>query len=139
MSTPDRVTSSSAAAAVDGHTQALRRRQPDSSRSATAELDLDLATRARIAAGYSRNKKLNDELQSGAATGTARGHLLLVCECGRADCAETIELTELEYEAARSHSQLYVVAPGHGFPGITAPITVVGSRFELVELMHAHQ
>jgi hypothetical protein len=121
---------------TSGQLPASRERRPPS---AIDELELDLATRARIAAGYNRNKKLNDELQSGAATGMARGHLLLVCECGRTDCAETIELTELEYEAARSHSRLYVVAPGHGFPGITEPITVVGRRFELVELSHVYR
>jgi hypothetical protein len=94
---------------------------------------LSLAAGARVASGYRRNRELNAELQA-AATVQDSGPWLLVCECGTDGCAETVELTRLEYEAARSHQHLYVVAPGHGSPGITSTVTSVPRRFDLVEL-----
>ena len=38
---------------------------------------------------------------------------LFVCECGRADCAEAIELELGQYDALRSSSGTYVMVPGH--------------------------
>jgi hypothetical protein len=36
-----------------------------------------------------------------------------VCECGREDCAEPLEMTHEGYEAVRSNPLRFVVVPGH--------------------------
>jgi hypothetical protein len=39
--------------------------------------------------------------------------LNFVCECGREDCIEQIELTRGEYEAVRAHPTRFATLPGH--------------------------
>jgi len=46
------------------------------------------------------------------------GSLDLVCECGRADCAERIELSREAYEAVRADPTQFVVVPGHELPDV---------------------
>jgi hypothetical protein len=41
-----------------------------------------------------------------------------VCECGRADCAASIELTIAEYERVRSDPAQFVIASGHESPNV---------------------
>ena len=38
---------------------------------------------------------------------------LFVCECGRPDCSEAIELVLSEYDALRSSPGTFVMVPGH--------------------------
>jgi hypothetical protein len=42
------------------------------------------------------------------------GPIDFLCECGSAECTETIPLTRTEYERIRSDPALFVVKPGHG-------------------------
>ena len=42
-----------------------------------------------------------------------REPLLLVCECGSADCEERIRVAAADYERLRSDPLLYAVRPGH--------------------------
>ena len=35
------------------------------------------------------------------------------CECGRLDCRERVAMTAVEYDAVRTSSTTFVVAPGH--------------------------
>ena len=44
------------------------------------------------------------------------------CECGRADCAEPIALTLVEYEAIRAESTHFCVVPEHEQPEIETVI-----------------
>jgi hypothetical protein len=44
------------------------------------------------------------------------------CECGRADCAEPITMTLIEYEAIRAESTHFGVVPGHEQPEIESVI-----------------
>jgi hypothetical protein len=41
-----------------------------------------------------------------------------VCECGRLECLERIELTRSQYEAVRSDARRFVVVPGHEDPRV---------------------
>jgi hypothetical protein len=36
-----------------------------------------------------------------------------ICECGRGDCVEQVELTLVEYERVRSEPECFVLKPGH--------------------------
>lgn len=42
--------------------------------------------------------------------------LTLVCECGDANCTQTIELTKTEYEAVRSIANRFAIVPNHENP-----------------------
>ena len=39
-----------------------------------------------------------------------------VCECGRLDCSEPMQLTGAEYAHVRSDGALFAVKPGHELP-----------------------
>jgi hypothetical protein len=95
-------------------------------------------TRAHHSSAYARNKALNEELHDRQLHSARRlsgsGPWLLVCECGDEACAETLELSEVEYEAVRSHPRLYAVASGHDLAAPSSLVTSVGRRFALVEL-----
>jgi hypothetical protein len=58
--------------------------------------------------------------------------MVFVCECGNAECAETIEVTLAEYEAARSQPTLFMVVPGHELGEITRVLDQ-NERFAVVE------
>src|SRR5215210_2056957 len=40
----------------------------------------------------------------------------IICECGRADCMEHLELERDEYEAVRAEGALFAIKPGHELP-----------------------
>jgi two-component system chemotaxis response regulator CheY len=57
-------------------------------------------------------RAVNDDLVE--ATGAAcRGASLLVCECDREDCSESLPVDFADYEAVRMHPAHFLVAPGH--------------------------
>jgi hypothetical protein len=58
-----------------------------------------------------------------------------VCECGDADCVRTIELSRAEYEAVRSSSNRFVIAPNHENPEMEVVISE-GSRFAVVDKIY---
>jgi hypothetical protein len=39
--------------------------------------------------------------------------MIFVCECGKTDCTEQIELRRSEYEAIRANPKHFAVLPGH--------------------------
>jgi hypothetical protein len=57
---------------------------------------------------------------------------VMFCECGRLECRERVPMTLEEYEAVRSRSTTFLVAPGHAILDVE---TVVdhNERFEVVE------
>jgi hypothetical protein len=84
---------------------------------------------------HALNRQLNDRLSAREAQGDRPMPLLLVCECGRSDCAETIVVSPTEYAAAQSCEHLYLVAPEHQSPGVTNVIAEAERRFSMVELL----
>lgn len=48
-----------------------------------------------------------------ATDAARRGVAFLVCECGRDDCSEAVEIDFLEYESVRTYQAQFLVAPGH--------------------------
>jgi hypothetical protein len=84
--------------------------------------------RKRLAANEVFFRELNEKLErqtDGSDT------LIVVCECADEDCAQRLELTRPEYEAARSEPVLFVVAHGHVDPEIEEVISHT-ERYELV-------
>jgi hypothetical protein len=55
-----------------------------------------------------------------------------LCECSAAACIEIVELTNDEYERARSHPTRFVLVPGHQRPELER-VVEEHERFLLVE------
>jgi hypothetical protein len=77
-------------------------------------------------------RQVNERLEElTARLGETGGRLDLVCECGRADCAERIQLGAAEYEALRSDPVLFAVVPGHEQPEAETVVSH-GEGFDVV-------
>ena len=57
---------------------------------------------------------------------------LVFCECGRLECSERVPMTADEYDAVRSRSTTFVVAPGHEQNDVERVIETT-ERFRIVE------
>jgi len=55
-----------------------------------------------------------------------------VCECGRNDCTELLEVTRAQYEAVRSDPRRFLVLPGHEHTD-TARVVERNSGFSVIE------
>jgi hypothetical protein len=55
-----------------------------------------------------------------------------LCECDRADCRETVNVTRAEYEAVRAVPTHFIVLPNHQDPRIEH-VAVTNERFLVVE------
>ena len=69
----------------------------------------------RLAANEARFREINERVERDLEALVDRRDELLpfVCECGREDCSEAIQMTVPEYERVRSDSFWFVVVPGH--------------------------
>ena len=52
-----------------------------------------------------------------------------VCECGRSDCDERIELSAAAYEEVRQDQTRFVVRPGHEEPDVEAVVERLDTYF----------
>lgn len=77
-------------------------------------------------------REVNERIEQAAEDASFEGLMVFVCECGNAECAETIEVTLAEYEAARSQPTLFLVVPGHEHGEITR-VLEQNERFAVVE------
>jgi len=89
--------------------------------------------RARNEALFREVNERIEELSSDLADESEQeGSIEVVCECGRADCTELIEVTRAEYEAVRSDPRRFIVVPGHEHTD-TARIVERNSAFSVIE------
>jgi|SRR5215210_7294716 len=56
------------------------------------------------------NERINDITREDAAE--------YLCECGNANCTETIQMTVAEYEGVRADPTHFAVLPGHEIPDV---------------------
>jgi len=68
------------------------------------------------------NEQVHGVNESFAVVGEA---LTIVCECGRSECMERLELAMAEYEALRAEPTHFAFVPGHEEPDVE---TVVERR-----------
>lgn len=87
----------------------------------------------RLAANEVFFRELNQKLERRTDDSDS---LIVVCECADEDCAQRLELTRGEYEAARSEPVLFVVAHGHIDPEIEEVISR-NERYELIRKVGA--
>ena len=64
-------------------------------------------------------RKVNDQIEGvNEAFGTLTGTMSILCECGKLDCIEQIELTLDEYRELRAEPTRFAVKPGHEIPDV---------------------
>jgi hypothetical protein len=75
---------------------------------------------ARIARNEALFREVNERVRGLAddPAGREAEPMAFVCECGRLDCAESIDLSLAEYEHVRSHPAQFVVVSGHEAPQV---------------------
>jgi hypothetical protein len=73
------------------------------------------ARHERVSQNEAMYRAVNREIEQAAKeTGEgSRGRLEVICECGRDDCPETLDLTIDEYDEAHRERDRFVIAPGH--------------------------
>lgn len=79
----------------------------------------------RLAANESLFREVNErvaEIASQYEVETNSGAVDFTCECGRADCSETMAMTILEYTAIREHATYFGVIPQHEQPEVETVI-----------------
>ncbi len=72
------------------------------------------ARRRRIAENESRFREINDRLRDSLRSLPVDDEPVdFICECGHADCTETVRLQLDEYERVRQDPLLFALLPGH--------------------------
>lgn len=93
---------------------------------------LQEATRRQVAF-----RDVNENIAKLTAEWNETGFGLFICECSLPDCAESLEISAVEYENVRAHGTRFVVLPGHQLDGFERVVEGT-SRFLVVEkLRHA--
>ena len=84
---------------------------------------MDEQRKRRMAQNEALARRINDRIEyqrprNGELADT------FICECVRADCGGTLDLSIGEYARVRSHPRRFVVAPGHEEPAIESTVEV---------------
>lgn len=91
-----------------------------------------MADRAeRVARNEALFRDVNEVIAE-AANRWATERALVICECARETCVETIEIDASEYEAVRSHGDRFLVRDGHEDPEFER-VVERGDGFVVVE------
>jgi hypothetical protein len=81
------------------------------------------AREERIGLNEAVFREVNERIDVLADTFDLQSEILdLVCECGDADCAQRIAMTQSEYEHVRSESHRFAVYPGHEIPDVESVV-----------------
>jgi hypothetical protein len=64
-------------------------------------------------------RKVNDQIEGvNEAFGTITGTMSLLCECGKLECIEQLDLTLDAYRELRADPTRFAVKPGHELPDV---------------------
>ena len=88
------------------------------------------ARETRLAENESFFRAINERLEEQAPDSAPS--LVVICECANADCAQRIAITHVDYEAVRSSSTQFLVAPGHASLDVEQ-IVHEGDGYEVVQ------
>jgi hypothetical protein len=96
-------------------------------------MSVDAARNERRAGNEALFREVNERMEDLSSDESEQDGLFgVVCECGRADCTELIEVTRAEYESVRSDPRRFIVVPGHEHTD-TARVVERNSGFFVVE------
>ena len=118
---------------ADSGIEATRLRLDD--RSYTIEPQAGFAAATARADRVGRNEVLFRELNERIGEAAERASFeasMFVCECGDAECSETVEMTRAEYEAVRSRRTHFLIAASHELTEF-ARVVEHNERFAVVE------
>ena len=103
---------------------------------------MNQARKERIGRNEALYRSINERIEDlNAAFGMVTETMSVVCECGRIDCTEQIELDIPAFERVRADSAQFVVVPGHEIPEVEDVVeehdtfSVVRKEAETVELV----
>ncbi len=83
----------------------------------------------RIAENESRFREINERLRDDLrALPDDQQPVEFVCECGHADCTESVRLTVDEYERVRQDSTHFAMLPGHQIEDVE-DVVYAGERY----------
>jgi hypothetical protein len=86
-----------------------------------------------VARQQSTFREVNERIEElSERLGPTEQPLSIVCECGRVECHELLELTPAEYEALRRSPVRFAVADGHQIPRVER-VVARNERFLTVE------
>jgi hypothetical protein len=91
-----------------------------------------MSWREREARNEARFREQNEWIEAANESFGADLLTAFVCECGDANCAQTIELTTAEYESVRRTANRFAVVPNHENPESEHVISEC-SRFAVVD------
>ena len=85
----------------------------------------------RVARNEALSREFNERVEHVADSFDVQGEgqsqrIEFVCECGRLDCLDRIELTRGQYEAIRADPRRFVVVLGHEDPKIARIVELHG-------------
>ena len=64
-------------------------------------------------------RKVNDQIEGvNEAFGTITGTMSILCECGKLECIEQLDLTVDAYRELRADPTRFAVKPGHELPDV---------------------
>jgi hypothetical protein len=88
----------------------------------------------RIARNEALFRSVNERVRAlvESSAQSDRDPVAFVCECGREDCAESVELTLGDYERVRSDSSLFMVVPGHEIADVEDVVERPSDRYVIV-------
>lgn len=78
---------------------------------------MDATTSERAARNESLYRGANEGIEKGIWPDERGMPVPFRCECPQLTCADTVELTAIEYERVRADPRRFVVAHGHEVPG----------------------
>jgi len=74
---------------------------------------------ARVGENEALFREINETVAAAAASaGAVIDPIEFLCECGRASCADGIQVNRDDYERVRRHSAEFLITPGHDRPEI---------------------
>ena len=86
----------------------------------------------RVAKNEVLFREVNERIQEAARRADFQGPTVFICECGREECAEPIELTLQEYEDVRSEATRFAIASNHAIEDVEHVVERHG-RYVVVE------
>lgn len=88
----------------------------------------------RVAKNEVLFREVNERIQEAAERADFEGPTVFICECGREDCADPIELSLEEYEHVRAEATRFTIAPSHAMEDVER-IVERYDRYMVVEKM----
>jgi hypothetical protein len=76
------------------------------------------SARERIASNEAFFRQINESVEWDYSATDYPGLIGFLCECGHAECSDTVELSRREYERVRRSPRRFAIVAGHEIPGV---------------------